>query len=508
MAKAETAPGKRRKVIYPEFDVKVYDGGKETPLLTAERMKIYLGWTEVETKEEALFKDLNGRWIRLRDNPNNVPFDFQKALGYSSDMLKKQWKHNGQPLVFGRTGLVISAQHRGVALILAQQRLEGAPVDGRNEKHHWEDVWGKGPIAIHATVTVGVAEDDDTINTVDTGGKRSEADAIYRSAIWSEKPVAERLPLARMTGHAVRLLWDRTRAKADAYTPTRSHSDMFDFIDRHPNIRSAVEHIFVNDKTAGRISDCLSPGYAAGLLYLMGANKSDGDTIYRTGDPRSEKLLDMEDWDRACEYWTLLAAGASSLKAVLECRRPAIEGVNAEGEQGSLIFIRGEGSGSLAERKAVLILGWGKWASGTRVTAAGLLKADYYIVKRDDAGLIESVRLSVHPQLEGIDLGDSANERQSKEDHGSEEPEEGDPTLEQIEEGKAAARNGVPVPDEAALERAARAVVDTNEKKRKEAKAAKGKGKPGSHKAVEEAQTQAAVDADAALARETEEAMV
>src|SRR5690606_6127125 len=100
-----------------------------------------------------------------------------------------------------------------------------------------------------------------------------------------------------------------------------------DLLSRHPRLIDAIKHIH-DENGEGAISRLYSPGYAAGLLYLMACSESDL-VAYRNGDNR-ESALKFSRWKSACDFWVTIVS-SDTIKLV----RHTIAELVAEG-RGSL----------------------------------------------------------------------------------------------------------------------------------------------------------------------------
>lgn len=377
-------PLKDRQVIYPTPTTEIFYGANA---MTVEKAKEILGWVEEgEAKfgTDSLLTDRNGRKIRCLHNADNRPFyegDCEKLI---QEHMNKRWKLNGEALIISRTGRVLSGQHRGISLILGEQDRTS-----EKKKERWLEAGHTEPLTMETFVNYGISDDDAVINTVDTGKTRTLTDVLYRSHHFQDLKPSARKTVARVTDHAVRQLWNRTGARNDPFAPKRTHAEAMDFIDRHPHIVKAVKHIVqeYGDGDRRKVNAAfMSPGYAAALLYLMAATKTDG-SVYRGEHPRSEKSIDLSLWDKACEFWMLLA---SANPALLEIRHAIARLVDAED---------GSGGANLAERIGTLVKAWPFFAMDEKFT-----EKDLHLESRPDDDGIR--RLVEHPVLEGLDVGD------------------------------------------------------------------------------------------------------
>jgi hypothetical protein len=341
--------------------------------ITVDDAKEILGWEE--TSEGNYVREiytLAKLKVLCKNNLTNRPLYKNVVQTLQQEILQGRWRMNGEPIIVGQTGLLLNGQHTLIALILANVRWG-------QDKEAYEENWTTPP-TIDKVVVSGVDEGDDTVNTMDTCKPRSLADVIYRSEYFASLPHGERKNASRMADHAIRLLWHRTGAKYDAFAQRKTHSESLDFLDRHPKLLECIKHIHEEDGE-GAISRYVGPGYAAGLLYLMGSSKSDPEP-YRGSAHPSEESLDWSAWTRACDFFVLLAAGGKDVSAV---RRTIANRM----EQGSL---------TMAERWAILTNAWLAYSDGEPITEKSL-KLSY--TEKDGVTLLEE-----QPSVGGIDLGD------------------------------------------------------------------------------------------------------
>lgn len=322
-AKINTEP---RVVLYPEVKVSLCVGEKS---LTCQAAKDLLGWTvqpdDEDWSDSHTLKDHDGKLVRLTNNVTNRPYYSSLAATYKQEILNGRWRLNGETIIVGKTGLILDSQHRLIAFVLAHQEWEADPT-----------TYGDEP-TLPCIVVQGIDEDDTTVNTINTGKPRSLTDVIYRSEYFDRMKANDRKACARITDHAVKMLWHRTGADADAFAPRRTHSESLDFINRHMTLLKCVKHIYEEDGEDKRIAKYLSPGYAAALMYLMLYSGSETDKYHKD---RQEKKLKKTHEDKAEEFWVLLASGADKLKAIRTSFSQLTDG------------------GTLNEKLAILIKGW------------------------------------------------------------------------------------------------------------------------------------------------------
>lgn len=397
MAKLKTAKKttETSQVLYPEVHAVVH--GPDNPI-TVQKCKDLLGWEAVEG-DEYLFKDRYGDKIVCKNNANNRPLYTGVYEALAQEHLRKRWRLNGEPIIVGRTGTLLNGQHTLISVVIAEQeRLQDA---------HWEKEWS-GEITMQKVIVYGIDDSDDVVNTMDTCKPRSLADVIYRSDFFKKEDTATRKKASRMTDHAIRLLWDRTGTSSDPYSPVRTHAEALDFLNRHNRLLKCVKHI-MEENTEGRLGVYIPPSYAAGLLYLMACSSS--DPVKYKANP-SEKRLDFANWDKAQDFWTLLATRHESTDGV----RAAL-GMLANADDGR--------PGSIAEKASVLAKAWPFIIKGRTPTEADL--ALEYVMDEDGVRVLNDF-----PTFGGIDLGTSASRRAAE----AADKEANPPTTEEVQEDK------------------------------------------------------------------------
>lgn len=191
--------------------------------------------------------------------------------------------------------------------------------------------------------------------------------------------------IARITQSAIRLLMHRTGI-ADAFRPKLPEVEVSQFLASHLRVRDAATHIWKVNGPQKRLSQYISPGYAAGLLYLMAASASDSESYYGA-EQRNEGVLDWSLWDKACEFFTAIACGNLEMQAV----RMALDKGNRGGDL------------SGGERWAILIKAWSCFAAGKGITEAD-------IGLKYDANEYGGVVLSECRIIGGIDRGEPPDE--------------------------------------------------------------------------------------------------
>lgn len=339
--------------------------------ITVAQAKSLLGWREVA--EGGDFKDQKGNAITLDRNQTNRPITWTTVWTLVQEILRKNWKANGETIIVGENHNILDGQHTLIALVLASQEW--------SEEPEWKDTWPEEP-TVEKAIMFGISEDPDTVNTLNTGKPRTLADVIFRGDWFSDIPKTQRKAFARSCDYAVRLLWHRTGASADAFAPRRTHAESAAFIERHPGIRDAVRYIHEeNDKN--RIGRFISTGYAAGLLYLMSCASTKPEEYREYQDP-DESMLDFSLLDKAQAFWTELAEGTK----LAPLRKALIEHYNERG-------------GRVEEKCALIVKAWLTYVEGKKVTAESLTLQ--WVT--DDVGIKSLAEI---PKVGGIDVGQVA----------------------------------------------------------------------------------------------------
>lgn len=373
--------------------------------ITADDAKQLLGWAEVE--EDHHFIDENGCKVVCYNNAKNraaTDGDVEKII---QDILHRHYSYNGESIVFGNNGNLLSGQKRLKALVLAEQRRTGP------NANHWAVYWD-GPCFIEAIVVYNVDESMKTTRTLDNTRPRTVADALYTDPELSKYSPMDRRKIAKLLDVAIRTVWRRTGQADNLFITKITNAEMISFKERHPQIVKAVKHIFDEDgRQKRRISGSnrwISAGVAAGLLYLMGCSGSD-EADYNApkktkANPylqKNEKALDWSRWEQACEFFVMLASIDDSgkpldpqwdefIENLRKVRRPVDDPTDKEN---GYIFT----DGSTQERAAALAKAWNVYRSDEKPTP-GLFKMKWE--RSDRTGLHT---LAEDPDVGGIDQG-------------------------------------------------------------------------------------------------------
>lgn len=388
-----------REEIYPQVYVQIYGNGNGNPEMTEADAKLILGWQEetdqIKFGAQYMLVDNDGNKVRCYNNESypaptdkshekfsNRPYYPQISKTWESEVLLKNWKLNGETMIVGKTGMTLSCQHRLVGLILACQ-------EWRKNPDKWS-MWDKEP-TISCLVVFGIEEDDETINTIDTGKTRTLTDVLFRSELIRDYKESDRKVLANIISFAIKTVADRTGAWVDAFSPKRTHSEMINFLDRHSKILECCKHVFEETRPdAGKTPDALiSLGTAAGLMYLMGASATD-PSLYTVAEMPTESSLNWDNYDKAADFWVQL----------IQRKFPAIINVfgtftrDAQAEDGAET-----NGGTRAEMVAVIVKAWVNYiGKGAAAITEKALKLTYHVE--------EGVRtLAECPTVGGIDHG-------------------------------------------------------------------------------------------------------
>jgi hypothetical protein len=391
-----------REITYPEYRVDLRVGPEA---ITADEMKEILGWSVVpepdpeangeEVEYDVLLTDREGNEVYCTNNPINRPFYKSTCEQYVQELLNGKWQFNGEPLVISETGVVLSGQHTGVALILAEQDRKA---DSKR--------WGRKPITMDRVIVYGVSEKDEVVNTLDTGRPRTLADAVYRCDVLSDvRSKKERKEIAGAVGTAISVVWDRTDV-ATAFDLAFTHSEALAFFMKHPSILKASTHVIeeATDTTLTR-KLYLRPGYAAGLLFLMGTCKSDPGKYYESFKSRSEDKLDLSMWETAEDYFTDLLGQGKKTRAVLT----VMSDLCASPDEDALPV-------PVSHRMAIVIKGWERWLKGKSI------KEEHLEVECDNVD--DKLVMFENPVCGGIDLGVETEEPDEEEVESVEEAKE------------------------------------------------------------------------------------
>lgn len=353
------------EILYPDFEIRLCTGEEA---LTADQAKELLGWQEEEKGfgTKYLLKDQFGTKIRCHHNVSNRPLYENNVAALKQEMVRGQWRFNGEPIIISKTGKVLNGQHQMIALVLAHQDWQ-------------KDLVEEEPV-IDKLIVFGVDDDDRVVNTMDTGKPRSLSDVLYRSEYFADASPGERKRLARAAQYAVATMWSRL-GRQEAYLPRQTHSEAIDFLERHPRLIECIEFLVVEEGANQSISKYVSVGYASALMYLMATSKSDPSKYeFRP----CEESLDFSNWDKAQEFFVQLSSGGEKMKSL----------------QSALGQLLKQEEVTRKERVCLVIKAWLKWV--TRKKLSGVIKLQYE--EKDGVQVLVE-----DPSVGGIDLlGDDA----------------------------------------------------------------------------------------------------
>jgi len=390
-----------RDVIYPDFvavrcKYPSYEGATDydAPPITYDQAMALLGWT-VEQKGDGwggsyLLIDRDKNKVRCLNNTDNRKLSLAWAETLAQDILRLNFKLNGESIIIGRTGRVISGQHRLIGFILAWQDWFKNP-DAYPE---WTAVGG--PV-LECLLVYGASEAEDVVRTIDNVKPRTVTDMFMTSQMFKVDSrgnaisTADREKMAGMTAAAVMMLWERTRAKENAWNLKmyRSNSESMEFFLRHRRLEEAIGHIFIENAGKKTLAKFFKPlGAAAGMMYLMAACRSDLKA-YKADAELREANLNFDAWDDAQDFWVLLAAGDPEFA-------PVVDAFN------SIPGYHDFGTGGVDEYISVLAKAWLLYLQGQKFK-----KDDPRLVcqYREDPNNESNKILDEWPTVGGVDLG-------------------------------------------------------------------------------------------------------
>jgi hypothetical protein len=408
-----------RPVLYPTITVCGIEIPEENLLVSAEEVKEIMGW-ETESEHEARltegvspevaskmnvkygaeydFMDYNGEKVRCKNNVRNRPLQTSWRDQLAQDILNDNWRFNGEAAVVGNTGLVLSFQHRGLALIHAEQirSYEGDDEAKQEKAAHWQKIHPE-PLRIPMLRVCGVEETPDVTRTLDNVRPRSLSDVLFAdTSLFHKTAKADREKLCRITDYAIRTVWHRTGCNDDAYSPKRTHSESLEFLSAHPRLLKAVSFIFTetnkkDDKgeKTNVLGEYMTPGMAAGLMFLMGSAGSDRER-WDASEAPNDRILNFDLWEKAEEFWAGIgnAAPEPSFKQIHLCIAKC-----GNVEKGA--------KASVPVKTAVIVNAWNEFIDPDGVVSVQRIMPEFGSM--DDYG---NRPLQAMPSVGGIDLGD------------------------------------------------------------------------------------------------------
>lgn len=359
-----------RNVVHEKYACEIC---KEQTAITSQKAKDLLGWEEEQLstpyKKDYFIKDNNGVKIRCFNNIANRALVSSNVSKLKQEILRGRWHVNGEPIIIGRSGLILNGQHTLVALILAGQDW----LSNKDNHPFW-----KTPPTIDKFINFGIDESDDVVNTMDTCKPRDLADVIYRSHYLKDITKADCDKISKMLSYAIKMLWNRTSVKDTSLGLTQTHSESIDFIDRHIKLIDCSKHIFEESGKESKLPDFIPPGYATALLYMMGSCTSSPEKYH---EQLNEKCLDWKMYDKACDFFVMIAGDAKEIAPI----RNVLSDMLLQNE-----------NISLSEKLALLIKAWNQYAATDKITETKI-KLNYAI---DEDGIN---RLAEQPRVGGID---------------------------------------------------------------------------------------------------------
>ena len=390
-----------REVVYDKLEITEYSTASKKGPLTIARMKKLMGWeTEKEWQarmvaaahaegktdakpEHFLFGDgvpLEGGGVQpihclnlakekviCWNNAHNRAFDPDWSQAITHTVLYGQWAGpytipgetvNGETIRISRYGEVLSGQHQMTGAIMAGEWLAKARADGTDPPDDpkypaWKT---QGEPFLETIVITGMSSDPRVLMTVDYVKPRTAADVFYTSDTFKECTASQRQVLCKNLATAVDVLWTRTGAKG-----YKTHPEIVGFLERHRTLLKCVEHLSALNadsqaKGGRKISGLrLNPGQCAALMYLQATSATDAATSdeYRNDNPPTEKKLDWTLWDRAEDFWSLLAEDRSFIQVRIALNLLNKSDPDSEQNQGL--------GGRITERLALLCKAWDRW---------------------------------------------------------------------------------------------------------------------------------------------------
>jgi hypothetical protein len=231
-------------------------------------------------------------------------------------ILRGFWRFNGETIIVSRSGLVLSGQHRLIALILAFE--EWSDADNKNYAH-WQEMWPEEPY-IESLILVGAPEDQETINTLDNVRTRSLSDVFYTSELFAHIEGRDnRKKASMMLASAVIFLYRRvvlSSGKEVVFDP-QIHPASIEFLHRHLRLLEFIVYMMELD-SGNELTDrplALSAGKCAAMLYLMASSDSNPG-LYRVGDAWNEENLNWDMEEKAKSFWEHLAGKHATFVAI------------------------------------------------------------------------------------------------------------------------------------------------------------------------------------------------
>jgi hypothetical protein len=422
---------KALEILYPRYETRIFtadpdkapldaEGNPDVVVLCVKVAKTLLGWqTEADASEQAgtkvkfdsdyLLTDFAGNKVRCLSNVKNRPFYPQLAEDWKLETLRRKWVFNGEPIIIDEIGMNHDGQHRLIGLILANQEWEADKAKPKPEQQ-WQTYWDKPPY-METLVVLGISGADSVVNTINTGKRRTDIDVLYRCEQLEGESEKVRLAMSKIVAYATRLIWERTSQRDFSLAPKRPHSELFEWLERHPSVWKAAKVIY-EAAEGNKLGQLIGLGYAAGLLYLMGVSASDPEGDYTTTN--SEKSLNLDLWEKAEEFWVDVADNGEATEQLRE----------------SLLGVPSEVGGSFGKnlRCGSVIKAWALYSDGKKVQNVSL--------KLGEDPETGQVCVAEFPRLGGIDVEYEAPPKPEK----TEKPAKPDKAPQPQKPAKAAAK--------------------------------------------------------------------
>jgi len=236
-------------------------------------------------------------YVNMKRNPHNRPLRKTLADDYADQMLRNEWKYNGEAIIFGTNQMLNGGQHRLVGLVLAEYKRQ------RDPKHYGEE-----PIVRKFYIVSGI--DPTTQDTTDIGQTRNYGDVLFQRAEFDPAQYNERdaKKLSTDLGGGIRLVWLRSAGLQIADAKKLHNPVMLRMLDMHPRLKDATECIYkidndsidpnkdAKERQKSRINKYVSKQQAVGLMYLMA-----------TSFTEDANDINYDNWEVAEEFWTNFA---------------------------------------------------------------------------------------------------------------------------------------------------------------------------------------------------------
>jgi len=290
-----------------------------------------------------------------KNNKTNRPFRPAGAKVVAQHILNGTWHYTGESMTFSTAGHVVSMQHRGIGMLMAEAAIELEPEKYKGIKLSFPQVLGLGVKPAAADYT-------------DKGIARNATDVIFRHGTFKDFEAVQQKTVSNDHSVAQRLIWSRIRGKLVSRSGKQSHDAVMETLNQHPRLEEAVRYIYDLDsaqydaqdevtRDAGGISSKLSRGYAAALMYLFAASDDDRDK-WEEGDD-----LKFKQWDNAAEFFRVLAEPYELAKG-----DPIMALINRR------VAMRKAENSNRDEIVTAVVKAWNAWVTDTKIKSAAELK--------------------------------------------------------------------------------------------------------------------------------------